>query len=151
MRWTGLLMNQNIRWEKTDMPAEKKKLISVRVIQLIGVYDLELPSLFDTIKYLKELENHPLVESYHPYKESNVEIFNRRLKWEDGYDESSTGHFELWGDRWETDEEYEKRLEKNRKALEMSKKRKEDARKRKAKKDLETYEKLKKQFEGKIE
>ncbi len=121
---------------------DEKKWITEK-IEDIHSYTIEGP-LSDLIKGLQKI-----FDEY-----TNKGFINLRLEDATDYDETST-RFGLYGDRIETDREFEKRLEKTKKDKERQAKYKERDKERRAiqkQKEQEgkrtLYEKLKAEFEG---
>lgn len=125
---------------------EEKKLINLEIPYLtieLDMFEGELDEIVENIKNLPNILRENIEKYHYPTKNlDEVEIFKIKIdrNWDDDID------ILLLGYRWETDKEFEERLEKNKEA-EKKRKLTLAANKRATEKaERELYEKLKKQF-----
>ncbi len=127
---------------------EEKREIRVLICHYIDNSSFE-GDLNKIIRFLQELPE-KIKESYLP--NGNLDyldgVYRYSIEINKGYDDSYD-EFEVVGYRWETDEEFENRLESNRKASESAKKAAKTKKIQQEEQERKEFERLKKIYGGK--
>ncbi len=104
------------------------------------VFEGKVEDIFEKIKDIRKYAQQ--------YTAQDLSIFHR-FSVDKEYNYDSSDDYNLIGYRWETEEEYNKRVERNKKDSESAKKREKEKKQELVKKEKELYEQLKKKYETK--
>lgn len=121
------------------MKKDNKKIIKNEVKKFLQTIDMDDRDVDHLIDELQEIKKECKKDGF----------FKFFTECEATYDYSS--EYGIYGVRLETDEEFEKRVERNKKQKASAKKAAKKREENKKAKDLETYKKLHKQYKGKIQ